>query len=184
MTAASAHSMPQQQESSHGQHDAQPAPAPPVARVSHHKAPHPGSALPPSPARRDAAPDPVPGLATRLQLVGWGIVAAMWVALVATIAALYFTLGLHGCLACLAGVELAFAVWYARRARALSEAPCASVPANYDADRVVASYLNQSIFFRFNERYATPWFMDTPLHLVARGNLADLLAYGFWYKTV
>lgn len=156
----------------------------PPRGVSHHKAPHPGSAIPPAPARRDAAPDPVPGLALKLQLVGWAIVAAMWVVLVSVLYACYASLGPRACLAIAGACELAFAVWYARRARCLSNAPCASVPAKYDADRVVAAYLNQSIFFRFNERYATPWFMDTPLHLVARGNLADLLAYGFWYKTV
>jgi hypothetical protein len=159
--------------------------APPPPRVSHHKAPHPGSAIPPAPARRDAAPDPIPGLlALRLQCIGWAIVGCMWVVLLTSLYKAYATFGLEKCLLFAAAYELAFAVWYFFRARALSNAPCASVPAKYDADKVVAAYLNQSIFFRFNERYATPWFMDTPLHLVARGNLADLLAYGFWYKTV
>jgi hypothetical protein len=161
---------------------------PPAARAGfagsqRHKAPHPGSALPAAPARRDAAPDPIPGLAWRLQLIGWAIVAAMWVALVAAIGGAFLYYAKETAAVVLA-YEAVFAVWYALRARALSEAPCKSVPENYDADKVVAAYLNQSIFFRFNERYATPWFMDTPLHLVARGNLADLLAYGFWYKTV
>jgi len=166
----------------------QPQQQPPAAAArtvgSRHKAPHPGSALPPPLARRDAAPDPIPGLAWRFQIIGWLIVAAMWVALGTGVVGTYLYFGVKRTLAFTLAYEFVFAVFYALRARQLSNAPCKSVPENYDADKVVAAYLNQSIFFRFNERYATPWFMDTPLHLVARGNLADLLAYGFWYKTV
>jgi len=156
----------------------------PLARVSHHKAPHPGSAVPPASARRDAPVACVRGLAARLQASGWLVALAILLALATCAAAALHHLGPRRLLAAALAGEWIFGAWYCRRARQLSRAPCASVPANYDADRVVAAYLDQSLFFRFNERYATPWFMDTPLHLVARGNLADLLAYGFWYKTV
>ena len=81
--------------------------------------------------------------------------------------------------------ELAFVGFYAARARELNQQPeHEHLPDGHDAQEVMAAFMRQVKFFKITKGYVEPWFNNAPLDSVLQGNMLELLAYGFFYKSV
>ncbi|KAG2483256.1 hypothetical protein HYH03_017854 [Edaphochlamys debaryana] len=103
--------------------------------------------------------------------VGWRLAAAVggWHLLVLTAAA-----------------EAGFLLFYRRRYAALNEQPARHAPSNHDALTAFNRLLQVCQFFsdKIDARvYLSTWFCGADYRLIRRGNVADLIAYGFWYMS-
>jgi hypothetical protein len=93
-------------------------------------------------------------------------------------------LGWKICLAAYAVAELWFVRHYHRRARELNQQPTPHKPAGCDGAANSAAYMRLSQYFKFSDKYLSPWFLGAPMEAIKRENVLDLLAYGFWYSTM
>ena len=109
------------------------------------------------------------------------IVAAGCYALVAALPLLLTPWALAAYLA----LELAFVGFYVARARELNQQPeHEHLPDGHDAQEVMAAFMRQVKFFKMTKEYVEPWFNNSPISSVLQGNMLELLAYGFFYKSV
>ncbi|EFJ47868.1 hypothetical protein VOLCADRAFT_91502 [Volvox carteri f. nagariensis] len=93
--------------------------------------------------------------------------------------------GVRQLLVLLAAAEAAFAVYFRQRYSALNSQPIKHAPESHDPLRAFNRLLELASNSSYNidvHDYLSSWFCGADPGTIRQGNLADLIAYGFWYK--
>ncbi|KXZ45736.1 hypothetical protein GPECTOR_51g722 [Gonium pectorale] len=116
-----------------------------------------------------------------------GLAAVAFAAVVAAVAAAALSLvGWRQLLVLVAAAEAAFAMGYRRRYAALNAQPPRHAPERGHGLRAFNRLLEvtrQSSYVINADEYLSSWFCGADPGVIRQDNLADLLAYGFWYKS-
>jgi hypothetical protein len=83
-------------------------------------------------------------------------------------------------LAGIATAEFIFVFVYRAKAAKLSERPEIDCQ---DGMENIRQYMLQKKFFPITDSFVSPWFCGTKAEDIHYGDFADLIAYGFFYKT-
>ncbi|KAG2436358.1 hypothetical protein HXX76_006665 [Chlamydomonas incerta] len=101
-------------------------------------------------------------------------------------AAALWLVGWGQLLVLLAAAEVAFAVHYRRKYAVLNAQPARHAPEHHDPLAAFHRLLQVCQYFsaKIDARvYLSTWFCGADYRLIRRDNVADLIAYGFWYKS-
>ncbi|GLC45146.1 hypothetical protein PLESTM_001693400 [Pleodorina starrii] len=108
-------------------------------------------------------------------------VVAVWAA-VAVVAAV----GVTRLAVLMVAAEAAFFVYYRRKYELLNAQPLRHAPERHDALAAFNRLLQVCRFFQHKidaRVYLSTWFCGADYRLIRRDNVADLIAYGFWYMS-
>ncbi|EFJ48493.1 hypothetical protein VOLCADRAFT_90773 [Volvox carteri f. nagariensis] len=86
----------------------------------------------------------------------------------------------------LAASEAAFLMYYRRKYKLLNAQPLSHAPERHDGLAAFNRLLQVCRFFQHKidaRAYLSTWFCGADYRLIRRDNVADLIAYGFWYMS-
>ncbi|GLC42878.1 hypothetical protein PLESTM_001392800 [Pleodorina starrii] len=104
----------------------------------------------------------------------------------AVAAAVVWALGLRTLVVLWVAAEAAFAVYFRQRYSALNAQPLRHAPESHDPLRAFNRLLEisqHSSYVLDVQDYLSCWFCGADPRVIRQDNLADLIAYGFWYKS-
>ncbi|GBF97461.1 hypothetical protein Rsub_10384 [Raphidocelis subcapitata] len=80
-------------------------------------------------------------------------------------------------------LEVAFVFVWVDKLHRFSAQPPEQQPSGHDGVAVALRFKGLRKYFAFSDRYLKLWFRDADKSLIRRGNVLELLSYGFWYST-
>lgn len=80
--------------------------------------------------------------------------------------------------------ELVFAVIYYQKYAMLNFQPVKHRPATYDPQKSFDRAIHHLKQYEDIKQYLSMWFCGAPFHEIRKGNVAEMVAYAFWYQSM
>lgn len=81
-------------------------------------------------------------------------------------------------------IEAAFVLVYWQKHKQVNQQPACHEPAGHDPKPVIKSFLRHLTQVESPQDYLSPWFLGAPMASIKRGNVEEMFAYAFWYRSL